>query len=77
MCKRSIQIIPGLLRRINGYEARVKDLEEENARLRAENMLLRQLAAEESDGISGEEVKNEIDELTARIEELRIRVGMN
>ena len=35
------------------------------------------MAAQQCDGISGEEVKNEIDELTAWIEELRICVGIN
>ena len=72
MCNRSIQIIPGLLRRINAYEARVGALEEENARLRAQ---LQSVQAVNKN--SGEDVKNEIDELSARIEELRVRVGIN
>ena len=84
MCKRSTEIIPGLLRRINGYEARVGALEEENARLRAQNSQLQSMLATRSSpatsgsgGIAGEDVKNEIDELSARLDELRFRVGIN
>ena len=84
MCKRSTEIIPGLLRRINGYEARVATLEEENTRLKAQNSQFQSLLAQMnqsagigSGGIAGEDVMNEIDELSARIDELRIRVGIN
>ena len=48
-------------------------MEVENARLRAENIQLERMAAGQCDG---EEVKTEIEELSARLEELRVRVGM-
>ncbi|KAL6581580.1 hypothetical protein OROMI_007503 [Orobanche minor] len=85
LTQRSIEIILGLLRWVNGNEARVSALEEENARLRAQNSHRQSMLAQNSHfaasssggGIAGEDVKNEINAPSVRVEELRIRVRIN
>ncbi|KAL6500965.1 hypothetical protein OROHE_025162 [Orobanche hederae] len=85
LTQRSIEIILRLLRWVNGNEARVSALEEENARPRAQNSHRQSMLAQNSHfaasssggGIAGEDVKNEINAPSVMIEELHIRVRIN